>query len=229
MDLLELRKDRGMYALCLVETWHDAESVCMRRLRADGFQIVERSRPRVPSETSTLTTNHGGVAIVSVPGVRLSEIKLSVNPASFELLCAQVGAGSSTSVVVLIYRPGSKAVTSSFFDDLSDTLDCVIGRSDPIYVVGDLNVRLDRNDDASSRRLTELFDTYGLAVRPHAPTHACGGLLDVVASRVDLTPPAVTVYDAGRVCPITNCSNGQFPSAGHHHRSCQWFVVRGTG
>ena len=34
VDLLELRKDRGMYALCLVETWHDAESVCMRRLRA---------------------------------------------------------------------------------------------------------------------------------------------------------------------------------------------------
>ena len=58
-------------------------------------------------------------------------------------------------------------------------------------------MRLDRDDDASSRRLTELFDTYGLVVRPHAPTHACGGLLDVVASRVDLTPPAVTVYDAG--------------------------------
>jgi len=132
---------------CLVETWHDTDTVCFRRLRLDGFQIVHGYH------LTTLTTNHGGVAIVSGHLV-------------------------------------------SFFDDLSLALDRVIGYNDSIYVVGDLNVRLDCDDDASAQRLSQLFDAFGLAVRVHEPTHVRGGLLDVVATRLDLAPPLVNVYDA---------------------------------
>jgi len=74
---------------------------------------------------------------------------------------SRVVSGSSSSVVVLIYRPGSEAVTSAFFDDLSEMFDRVAGYCDPVYIVGDLNVRLDRTDDASSQQLTELFEVYG--------------------------------------------------------------------
>jgi len=52
--------------------------------------------------------------------------------------------------IVVIYRPGSEAVTTVFFDELSEILDRVAGYSDPIYIVGDLNVRLDRDDDAGA-------------------------------------------------------------------------------
>ena len=54
------------------------------------------------------------------------------------------------SVGVVIYRPGSQAVTPAFFDDLSETLDRVASYCDPVYIVGHLNVRLDRSDDASN-------------------------------------------------------------------------------
>ena len=40
-------------------------------------------RPRPPSELLTMLTNHGGVAVVSVSGVRQSSIALGVDPTSF--------------------------------------------------------------------------------------------------------------------------------------------------
>jgi len=48
-----------------------AELVSVNRLRADGFQVVERPRPRVRDE---LSTNYDGVAVVAVPGVRLTRL-----------------------------------------------------------------------------------------------------------------------------------------------------------
>ena len=106
---------------------------------------------------------------------------------------------------MLIYRPGSQAVTTSFFDDLSDIMDCVTSYSDPIYIVGDLNVHHERDDDHNSQRLTELLAAYEYAVRVNEPSHVCGGLLDVVATRCDLTAPLVSSVSMTSVCPITNC------------------------
>jgi len=36
-DLLEVRHDHNIDVLCLVETWHDTDYVCFRRLRSDGY------------------------------------------------------------------------------------------------------------------------------------------------------------------------------------------------
>ena len=188
-----MRRERGVDVLCLVETWHNADSVCLRRLWLDGYRVVDRPRPRLPSESSTLSTNHGGVAIVSVSGVRLSLIALGVDPASFEFLCVRVVSGSFTSIVVIIYRPC--AVTSVFFDDPSEVLDRAAGYHDPVYIDGDN--RLDRANDANSRQLTDLLEAHGFSVRETETTQARGGILDVVATRRDLTPPHVTVFDVG--------------------------------
>jgi len=66
-----------------------------------------------------------------------------------------------------------------------------------VYIVGDLNVRLDRDDDINTKQLLELLDVYWFTVQVSDPTHARGGLLDVVATRRDDAPLPVTVYDAG--------------------------------
>ena len=58
--------------------------------------------------------------------------------------------------------------------------------------MGDLNVRLDRSDDVKSRRLTELLDSYGFVVCVNESTHNIGGVLDVVSTRCDPLPPAVS-------------------------------------
>jgi len=43
--LLELN-DHPVDVMLLCETWHDADSVAIRRLRAEGYFVVERARPR---------------------------------------------------------------------------------------------------------------------------------------------------------------------------------------
>jgi len=55
--------------------------------------------------------------------------------------------GSSSVIVVVLYRPGSEAVQQKFFDEMADVLDRFATYQMPIYVVGDFNVRLDRPDD----------------------------------------------------------------------------------
>jgi len=66
--------------------------------------------------------------------------------------------------VLLIYRPGSEAITTTFFVDLAETLDRVVAYNGPVYIVGDLNVRLDRDDDVNTKQLLELLDVYGFTV-----------------------------------------------------------------
>ena len=118
-DLLEVRRDMSVDVMFLVETWHDTDSVAFQRLRADGFEVVDRPRPR--SRTDTLATNHGGLAAVASPGIRLSSLDLGIKPASFELLPVRVVSGSSACVVVVVYRTGP--VTTTFFAELSDVMD----------------------------------------------------------------------------------------------------------
>jgi len=96
---------------------------------------------------------------------------------------------------VLVYRTGP--ITSAFFAEFADVLERVATNVDPLYIVGDLNIRLDRTDDAWSRQLTDLWASYGLACRVSAPTHDRGGLLDVVVSRDELPAPRVDIIDMG--------------------------------
>ena len=105
-DLLEVRRDRSIDVMCLVETWHDSDSVCIRRLRSDGFQVVERARPRPPDESmySSSSTNHGGVAVVAVSGVRVSLLNVSGDSSSFESLCTRITSGTFTCITLVLYR-----------------------------------------------------------------------------------------------------------------------------
>jgi len=135
-DLLEVRRDRLMDVMFLTETWHDSDSVSLSRLRADGFQVVDRPRPRQSAETTA--TNHGGVAAVAVQGVRLTRIDLGVTPGTFELLCVRAVSGPSSCVVAVVYRPGSVTVTAAFFSELFNVLDCISTFAEPVMLVGDV-------------------------------------------------------------------------------------------
>ena len=86
-DLLEVRCDLRIDLLCLVEIWHDTDSISFRRLRTDGFQVVNRPRPRSHARADSLSTNHVGV--VAALGVRLTMLDLGLKPDSFELLAVR--------------------------------------------------------------------------------------------------------------------------------------------
>ena len=193
-NLLDVKRDHLMHVMFLVETWHDSGCVSFRRLRVDGYNVIDRPGPRIHEG---MEINHGGVAAVAVPGIRLSPVDLGVKPGTFELLCVRVVSGSSACVVAVVYRPGSEPVTSFFFSNISDVLDRLTTFSDPIYLVGDMNIPLDRLAYAATIEFTELLSAYGLESRVSEATHDRGGILDIVAMRTDLPSSAVSVVDVG--------------------------------
>jgi hypothetical protein len=190
----ELFRDYQINVMCLVETWHDAGSVCLSRLRSAGFNIVDRPRPRVADDESC---NHGGVAVVATPDVVLSSVVIE-QPLSFEVVCARAVMGSSAVIVVALYRPGSVPVQQSFFDELAAVFDRVATYQLPICITGDFNVRLDRDDDPHASQLRLLVDCYGLVLHKTGPTHQQGGTLDAVITRDDVgRPDRVPAVDVG--------------------------------
>jgi len=196
-DLLVEFHDSSPDVMLLCETWHDADSVAIRRLRADGFSVVERARPRTRRAAASLDVNHGGVAVVAAAGVRLKRVDVGSQPSTFECVAARVSSGPSSCVVVVVYRPGSSAVTSAFFAELADVLDYLSTFADPVVLAGDVNIRLERTSDPDTIEFNDLVAGYGLTQLVRGPTHDKGGTLDVVCVRDDLPTPTVDVVDVG--------------------------------
>ena len=195
--LLEVQREHCLDVMLLCETWHDPDSVSIRRLRADGFTVVERARPRSRAAATSLGVNHGGVAVVASAGLRLSAVNLGVHPTTFECVAARVQSATCRCLVVVLYRPGSAAVTTCFFAELTDLLDRVSTYADPVVLAGDLNLRLERQCDPYALEFNNLLSDYGLLQHVCGPTHDLGGTLDVVCTRSDLPAPSVQVTDVG--------------------------------
>ena len=86
--------------MCFTETWHDADSAVLGRLRRTGY------RPRPRAADDDMSVNHGGVLVMSAADVSLSPIAVT-QPTTFELVCAQAAIGSSSVIVVVLYRPSA--------------------------------------------------------------------------------------------------------------------------
>ena len=61
-DVLEIMRDRSVDIFCITESWHDTDSACIGRLRSDGYNVVDRPRPRGDDDMSV---DHGGVVVFS--------------------------------------------------------------------------------------------------------------------------------------------------------------------
>ena len=189
-------RDAGLDILGLTETWHeDADDVALRRLRSTGLQMLERARPVRPGARTDdiFYQNHGGVAVIASAAVRLSKITAPFEPITFEHLIARVTVSGNSFVFVVVYRPGSAAVTAAFFDEFRRLLEFLSSFAMPYVITGDLNIRFDRPDDPTTLRATELLEMYGAVQSVTSATHDRGGILDVVVTRADEIPSAVDV------------------------------------
>ena len=164
-DLLEVRRDQLIDVLLLCETWHDTDSVALSRLRTEGFQVIDRPRPRLCCDT--LATNHGGVAAVAAPGLKLQRLEIGFDPASFELVCVRVRSQSLSCIVAVVYRPGSVAASTEFFADFTDVLGRLVTFAEPIYIVGDINIHLERPDDSAACEICDIFTAHACQTASH--------------------------------------------------------------
>ena len=114
------------------------------------------------------------------------------------MVCVLAVTDHSSAIVVVVYRPGSVAVQQSSHDELAAVLDRVAIYQEPIFVVGDVNIRLDRDDDPHADQLRLLVDCYGLVLHFTGPTHQLGGTLDaVITNNTTGCPSQVVAKDVG--------------------------------
>ena len=192
-DIFELLADNAIDIFLLAETWHDSDSVCINRMRMKGLNVTERSRPRVRSDT--VSTNHGGIAVVSRSDITHSSLSLKSDITSFEALSVKLTLASSSLIVLLIYRTG--AVTTLFFEELSRVLEVLATETSPILLAGDLNIHVERPNDPHAISLRNLTASFGFINEVNCPTHNLGGSLDVVFRCSNLPTFSVGACDPG--------------------------------
>jgi len=106
--------------MCLCETWHDPDSLSIRRLGAEGLRkVLECARPMKKGKQVSLNPAYGGVAFATSAGVRLTAVNMG-RKTTLEHICARI----KSNVILLVYQPGGCAVQAGFL------------RSCPIYRTG---------------------------------------------------------------------------------------------
>jgi exonuclease III len=164
-DVIELKRDLSADVVCRVETWHDTDDVSVCRLRAHGYNVVDRPRPHVHQD---LSTNHGGILVFTEAHVRLTPIVCDC-PSSFELLCIRVTSGRSSDFLFVVYRPGLQPLQQRFFDDLSAVLEHAAAYSAAVHLVGDFNIRLDRLNDSFAVQFRSMLSAFGFTIASSGP------------------------------------------------------------
>jgi len=103
----------------LTETWHrDSDDLSLKRCAPPGYSIVDSAR-------SHSETRGGGVAHIHSNWFVARRLKFDVKPSTFEVLGCSLRSASLDVVYVVIYRPGSEAVSERFFDELTELLEVV--------------------------------------------------------------------------------------------------------
>ena len=73
-----------------------------------------------------------------------------IENSTFEFASACVTGSALTILVIVVYRPGSAAVSELFFDDFSDLLGRTSTYASSLIITGDLNIHLDVTSDLPS-------------------------------------------------------------------------------
>jgi len=128
--------ERRLDVLLLTETWHTAhDDVALCRCVPPGYIHVDVPRPSDGSRQ-----NHGGVAAIITSRVACRVIPPPRQFATFESVCFSVTGCGQTVVNLLLYRPGSAAVTEAFFTELTAYLEVLALYKCQIIIAGDFNI-----------------------------------------------------------------------------------------
>ena len=135
---------RCLDVFALTKTWHRAsDDLSLKRCAPPGYSTVDSAR-------SHSETRDGGVALIHSNRFVARRLKFDVKPSTFEVLGCSL---RSTSSDVVIYRPGSEAVSEWFLDELTELLEVVAMFRSQAIVIGDFNVHVNDLTDHHANRL----------------------------------------------------------------------------
>ena len=176
----------------ITETWHDdANSPCLINSTPSGYKYVEKARPRDAKASTSMDTNYGGICIFIRSRFRASIVNLPEYKTA-EILVVSISSSEFKAILFVIYRPGSAAITSLFFEELADAFERCSGYEN-LIVVGDVNVHLDCPALSTTKQFVSLLGVYDLLECVQQPTHNRGHQLDVYITRSDQLQPVIRV------------------------------------
>jgi len=127
----------------------------------------------------------------------MKEIDLRTVVTTFEYLCGSISCKQTEMVLLTIYRPGSKPATQKFLDELSIILEILSTYRRPIVITGDINIRVERENNAMAIRFREMLVSFDMIIHSTTATHQCGGQLDLVITRSEMNNMQVNVLETG--------------------------------
>jgi len=76
------------------------------------------------ADVNTLSLqNHGGIAVIHHRQIELRKRPLELPTTTFENLCCDATVSGKRFLLLCVYRPGSEAVSSVFFDEFTAVLE----------------------------------------------------------------------------------------------------------
>ena len=164
-----------------------------------GFSVIEEARSANKTHDSDRWINHGGVAVIARHSYRLTKFGIGETFKTFEWIGCRVSSGDMSFTLLTIHRPGSKQPTPAFSSEIMALLERVMSRAGHVFIVGDINIRFDRQSDEHAIRFTSILTDFGCGQWINMPTHDDDGWLDVMISREEDGPLDTEVIDVGRL------------------------------
>ena len=190
--LLATILDLHLDAIVITESWHlKLEDVAVQRAAPCGYTIFGQARKPMNQNASAAG---GGILIYLRKGMKSSELDLGIQPTTFEAFALKMSTSYGPVCLLAIYRPGSQAVTSQFFDEFQAVLESIATRNSQLLILGDFNIHLDSLADQNAIKFKETLCHFGLLQHINEPTHIKGHTLDLVITRDDCDVKDIRVY-----------------------------------
>ena len=190
-SICDILKERHLDVLAITESWHLSETdVAVNKITPDGYCSIGKFRP--PTKAG-LSRRGGGVLFIYRHSFTARKMQFDVTPTTFEFVGINLTIARTNVIFVVIYRPGSEAITELFYSEFLALLELLAVHSCQVVITGDLNIHFDVLDDVHTVKFVDLLESVGFIQHVVGPTHNKGHTLDVVITRNDFSPPFIEV------------------------------------
>ena len=191
-------QDHNISISFISETWltenHNSVTAI---IKSYGYNLIHEPR------SDDTKTRGGGVAIIFHNCLNLTPV-YTKKEGSFESVSAKFRDDSGVNVCcTCIYRTGP--VNDLFFCEFDDFLGNLFIKYTKFIICGDINIHLDKKNEANSVKFLELISSYGLYQLVDEPTHKSGHTLDIVIGSNRVI----------RDCRVLTEESALFPSCDH--------------
>jgi len=167
--------------LCIVETSHESY-LSLIACTPPNYKFLKKARPFSPDALVSRGPREGRICVIYKEHF-LATSRGTGTYTTFEYLTSYFTFHNQCLLLVVIYRPGSVAVTTTFFSEFADFLAVLTKFSFELLIHGAINIHLDEPNNVNTKKFNRLLSSYAFKQWVTEPTHTCNHTLDIVLTR----------------------------------------------